>query len=51
MIVGLVLAVSVLVAGVYLRNRSDKAPLTRDELRRMRQYYDRAHREQVLPFE
>ncbi len=51
MIAGAVLVLVALAAGICLRARSDKAPLTRDELLRMRQYYERIHREEVLPFE
>jgi hypothetical protein len=51
MIVCLVLILVGVLAHVCLRARSGKAPLRRDELLRMRQYYERIHREEVLPFE
>jgi hypothetical protein len=51
MIVSIGIVLFLVVSGVYLRSRSDKAPLTRDELLRMRQYSDRIRREQVLPFD
>jgi hypothetical protein len=51
MMVGVGLVVFVVFAGIFLRSRSDKPPLNRDELLRMRQYYERIHREEVLPFE
>jgi hypothetical protein len=49
----IVCAVLILVAllGRVCLHRSDKSPLRRDELLRMRQYYERIHREEVLPFE
>jgi hypothetical protein len=50
MIVCAVLILVALLARVCLR-RSDQSPLRRDELLRMRQYYERIHREEVLPFE
>ncbi len=51
MIVCVVLILVAVLARVCLRGRSDQAPLRRDELLRMRQYYERIHREEVLPFE
>ncbi len=51
MIVGAGLALLAVLAGVYLRGRSEHEPLGRDELPRMRKYYDRMHREEVLPFD
>lgn len=51
MIVCAVLILVALIARMCLRGRSDKPSLNRDELLRMRQYYERIHREEVLPFE
>ena len=51
MMVGLGLVLFGVFAGIYLRSRGETAPLKRDELLRMRQYYERIHREEVLPFE
>ena len=51
MIVSMGLVFFAVFAGIYLRNRGDRTPLHRDELRRMRQVSDRIRREQILPFE
>ncbi len=51
MIVCLVLILLAVLVRVGLRARDDKTPLSRDELLRMRQYAERIHREEVLPFE
>jgi len=51
MIVCLVLVLVAALARVSLRSGGGKALLGRDELLRMRQYYERIHREEVLPFE
>jgi hypothetical protein len=51
MIACVVLILVAALARVCLRGGSGKAPLERHELLRMRQYYERIHREEVLPFE
>jgi hypothetical protein len=51
MIVGVGIVLFVVLSGVYLHSKSEKSPLTRDELLRMRRYSDRVRREEVLPFE
>jgi hypothetical protein len=51
MIAGVVLILAAVLAHVCLRARSGRAPFRRDELLRMRQHYERVHREEVLPFE
>jgi len=45
------LFVLVVLARILVRSGRGKGPLSRDELRRMRSYYERAHREEVLPFD
>jgi hypothetical protein len=51
MIVCLVLILVAVLARACLRPSGDKTPLSRNELLRMRQYAERIHREEVLPFE
>ncbi len=51
MIVCVALILVLLLARVCLRAKGGKTPLNREELLRMRQYSERIHREEVLPFE
>jgi hypothetical protein len=51
MIVCAVLILVAVIARVGMHARGDRPSLNRDELLRMRQYYERIHREEVLPFE
>ena len=50
-IVGAILILGAVIAGVCLHGRSESAPLRRDELLHLRQYSERIRREEVLPFE
>ena len=50
MIVCVALILALLLARVCLRAKG-KTPLNREELLRMRRYWERIHREEVLPFE
>jgi hypothetical protein len=51
MIVGGLILLVVVVAAIGFRSGGDSAPLKRSDLLQMRRYYERVHREDVLPFE
>ena len=51
MIVCVALILVVLLARLCLHAKGSRTPLSREELLRMRQYSERIHREEVLPFE